>query len=300
MLFGRQPAFRAAALLGGAYALHRASTCKPVVPAELPPPALFSLQGRTALVTGGSKGLGKAIARGLAQSGCDVVISARSEPELQQALAEILEGTAARGQYVVCDLNDAAQAASLGPEVLRRMGRCDILVNNAGVSRPECIHGTPLTSRLAPLSEGGWQTTLQTNLSSAVTLTNALAPAMVARGWGRIINVSSIGGLGSSEGRTSYTATKAALIGITHTGALELGPHGVTVNCVCPGPFLTDMPKNAFSPQQLEGTAEKIPVKRWGQPHELCGPVLMLASEAGSYVNGAVLRVDGGLLSRAY
>jgi NAD(P)-dependent dehydrogenase (short-subunit alcohol dehydrogenase family) len=229
------------------------------------------------------------------------------------------------------------------------MGRCDIFVNNAGVSRPEAIHGTPLAERMAPLSESGWQTTLQTNLSAGVTLVNALAPGMVARGWGRIVHISSIGGLGSSEGRTAYTATKAALIGVTHTGALELGPcarspramsrmrppampcrphaprvalsadgaapcslivtllrgsrrcrHGVTVNCICPGPFLTDMPKNALSSEVQAGVAGKVPLRRWAEPHEICGPVLMLVSEAGSYVNGAILRVDGGLLSRAY
>ena len=115
-----------------------------------------------------------------------------------------------------------------------------------------------------------------------------------------IVHVSSIGGLGSSEGRSSYTASKAALIGITHTGALELGPHGVTVNCVCPGPFLTDMPKQALSAESKAGVAERVPLRRWGEPRELAGPILMLVSEAGSYVNGAVLRVDGGLLSRAY
>lgn len=123
---------------------------------------------------------------------------------------------------------------------------------------------------------------------------------MVAQQWGRVVHISSIGGLGSSEGRTAYSASKAAQIAVTHAGALELGPHGITVNAICPGAFLTDMPKNALSQEAKDGVAQRVPAKRWGEPSELVGPVLMLASEAGAYVNGAVLRVDGGLLSRAY
>ena len=138
------------------------------------------------------------------------------------------------------------------------------------------------------------------NLTAGVKLLNVLAPAMVANGWGRVVHISSIGGLGSSEGRTSYSASKFAQIGVSHAGALELGPHGITVNCICPGPFLTDMPRLALSEEVKAGVATKVPLRRWGQPEELIGPVLMLVSEAGSYVNGAVLRVDGGLLSRAY
>ena len=124
--------------------------------------------------------------------------------------------------------------------------------------------------------------------------------ARAIAGWGRVVHISSIGGLGSSEGRSAYTATKAALIGITHTGALELGPYGITSNVVCPGPFLTDMPRNALPQHVQDQVAAKVPLKRWGQPSELAGPILMLVSEAGSYVNGAVIRIDGGLLSRAY
>ena len=129
---------------------------------------------------------------------------------------------------------------------------------------------------------------------------NSLAPAMVAQGWGRVVHISSVGGLGSSEGRSAYTATKSALVGITHTGALELGPYGISVNCICPGPFLTDMPKKALPPHIRDGIAQKVPMKRWGDPDEIIGPVLMLVSEAGSYVNGAVIRIDGGMCSRAY
>lgn len=333
MLFISLRRAAAAAVFGGsaccrAFTSQQPAVTKPAVPDPTPPRELFSVRGRVALITGASRGLGKACARGLALAGSDVVIVGRNETELRTSLREIIDGTDVKGDFVVCDLSDPGQVAQLGPEVLRRTGRVDIFINNAGVSKPECIHGTPLTERLAPLSDSGWQTTLQTNLSAGVALTNALAPSMVAAGWGRIVHISSIGGLGSSEGRTSYTASKAALIGdartagpasrkhahrlrwcprrcarsagITHTGAIELGPCGVTVNCICPGPFLTDMPRKAFSPEQLAGAARKVPLQRWAEPHELVGPLLMLCSEAGSFVNGAVLRVDGGMLSRAY
>ncbi len=270
---------------------------------SLSPTALqncFRLDGRVALVTGGSKGLGKAMAHGLACAGCDVVISARSEAELSATAKEIAASCPGRRiEYIVCDLSDRAQAEKLASEVQSRMGRCDILVNNAGVSRPGTFHGADLPIKPMDM-EKHWDFTVATNLSSAVTLQNALAPGMVERKWGRIVNISSIGGLGSAEGRASYSATKAGLIAITNTAALELGKSGVTVNCLAPGPFLTDMPKKAFGIEGLAGVAGRVPVKRWAQPEELVGPLLLLVTEAGSFVNGATLRVDGGWMSRAY
>ncbi len=298
----------AAPVIGGAIwagerALCHASAApaKANTDASLQKPADFSLTGRTALVTGGSKGLGKAIARGFALAGADVVITARSESELRVALREILAGTSRKGEYIVCDLSDREQASALGPEVLRRMGRCDIFVNNAGISTPGTVHkGASVREPIPPMADSDWRASLDVNLSAGVTVVNALAPQMVERGWGRIVHVSSIGGLGSSEGRTAYSATKAALIGVTNASALELGPHGVTVNVVAPGPFLTDMPLTKLPPHVRETVAAKIPLKRWGRPEEMVGPLLMLVSEAGSYVNGAMIRIDGGVLSRAY
>ena len=266
------------------------------------PSALFSLEGKTALVTGGSQGLGKAIARGLALAGANVVVASRREVELKAALAEVTAGTHVRGQYIVADLGKAGEAERLGKEALAWAGgHVDVLVNNAGISSPGAIHkGTDATEGIPPMTLESWESTLEVNLSSAVKLTNALAPSMVQKGWGRVINISSIGGLGSSEGRTSYSATKAALHAISWAGAIELGPHGVTVNAIAPGPFLTEMPLTKLPKATIEAVGAKVPLKRWGEPDELVGPVLMLASEAGSYVNGAVLRVDGGLLARAY
>lgn len=273
------------------------TSCQPASDASIA--KLFSLEGRVALVTGGSKGLGEAIARGLAQAGCEaVVITSRSEGDLKAACERVRGDTVCTVEYIVCDLSEQQQAATLGPAVLSRFGRCDIFVNNAGVSSPGTIHKG--VKETIPNMDSSWDTTIATNLTAGVLILNSLAPAMVAQGYGRVVHVSSIGGLGSSEGRSAYTASKAALIGIGHTGALELGPYGVTVNTVCPGPFLTDMPRKALTAETQQAIASKVPLRRWGRPDEMVGPLLMLCSEAGSYVNGAVLRIDGGLLSRAY
>ena len=269
---------------------------------DAPPSSLFSLEGRTALVTGGSQGLGKAIARGLALAGADVIIASRREPELKAALSEIVEGTSVNGTFIVADLGKDGEAERLGREALKLSGsgRVDILISNAGISKPGAVHTGVDNKPIKPLDDGEFDRTLQVNLTSGVKLLNVLAPSMVANGWGRVVHISSIGGLGSSEGRSAYSASKFAQIGVMHAGALELGPHGITCNAICPGPFLTEMPLKALSKEVQDSVAQKVPLKRWGQPEELVGPVLMLVSEAGAYVNGAVLRVDGGLLSRAY
>lgn len=178
-----------------------------------------------------------------------------------------------------------SRARTRDPNLSPQFGRIDILVNNAGISRPE---------RIDSLTDANWSLTIASNLTSAVQLTHLLAPAMAERGWGRIINVSSIFGLVSYPGRTSYAASKHALLGVTKTHAVELGSSGVTCNAIAPGPFLTDMPKASFSEEQQQKVASAIPAGRWGQPHELAGACVLLASPAGDFINGATLVVDGG------
>jgi NAD(P)-dependent dehydrogenase (short-subunit alcohol dehydrogenase family) len=169
------------------------------------------------------------------------------------------------------------------------MGRVDILVNNAGMNAPQPID---------QVSDETWDRVVEVNLTAVMALTRALVPQMKARGWGRVIHVSSIMGQVSKEGRNAYSATKSALMGLARASALDLGPHGVTVNCIAPGPFLTDMPMSVLSDAEKKVFAERTALGRWGQPRELVGPVLMLCSEAGSYVTGQVLFVDGGYLAR--
>jgi NAD(P)-dependent dehydrogenase (short-subunit alcohol dehydrogenase family) len=253
------------------------------------PANLFDLTGRVALVTGGNKGLGKAMARGFAESGADVVIASRHEDELKTALDEILAGTGRRGAYCVTDVSVRGDVKKLAQFALDKMGRVDILVNNAGMNAPQAVDA---------ITDETWDRVLEVNLSSVMALTRELVPQMKERRWGRVVHISSIMGQVSKEKRNVYSATKAALIGMARASALDLGPHGVTVNCIAPGPFMTDMPMSVLSPAEKQVFADRTALGRWAQPRELVGPVLMLCSDAGSYITGQTLFVDGGYLSR--
>ncbi len=250
---------------------------------------LFDLTGKVALVTGGSKGLGKAMARGFAAAGADVVISSRNESELRSGLAEILQGTDRRGHYVVADLSRRAEADRLAKKALELAGRVDILVNNAGTNQPQPVD---------EITDEVWDRVLELNLSSVMALTRALVPQMKQRGWGRVIHISSVMAFHSKEKRNIYSATKSALVGFARANALDLGAFGVTVNCIAPGPFLTDLPMSLLSEAEKKAFGDHTALGRWGNPEELVGPCLLLASDAGSYITGTTLVVDGGFLCR--
>jgi 3-oxoacyl-[acyl-carrier protein] reductase len=252
---------------------------------------LFNLSGRTALVTGGSKGIGKAISRAYAEAGANIAISARHDEELKKAAAEIAEGLKVRVETFVSDLADREQATALGEQVLKKMGRVDILVNNAGSNQPQ---------NLVNITEESWDRILQLNLTSCMLVARSLAPQMIERKWGRIIHLSSVMALASNPGRGLYSATKAALIGMTRAHALELGPMGVTVNCIAPGPVATDLPMSILTPEQKQKFAELTAVKRWGQPIDMVGPALLLGSDAGAFITGNVIVADGGMLCRTF
>ena len=249
---------------------------------------LFDLSGRVALVTGGSKGLGKAMARGLAQAGADVVISSRHTEELEQALPEILKDTGRRGLIVTVDLSRRTEAERLAKTALEQMGRVDILINNAGTNIP---------SPIDQVKDEDWDRVIELNLGACMVLTRALVPQMKERRWGRVIHISSVLGLGSKIGRNVYSATKRAVIGLAQASALDLGPFGITVNVIAPGPFLTDLPKNLLSDAEKKAFAHRTALGRWGNPEEMAGPALLLASDAGSYITGEVLVVDGGVMA---
>jgi NAD(P)-dependent dehydrogenase (short-subunit alcohol dehydrogenase family) len=250
--------------------------------------SLFDLTGKVALVTGGSKGLGKAMGRGLAEAGADVVISSRHEAELRPALDEILAGTGRRGRFVVADMNCREDVTRLAKTALEQFGRVDVLVNNAGTNVPQAID---------VIKDEDWDFVLEVNLSSVMALTRALVPQMKERRWGRVIHISSVMGFISKAGRNGYSATKSALLGLARANALDLGPFGITVNCIAPGPFLTDLPGRLLSAVEKEEFAKKTALGRWAEPRELIGPVLLLATEAGSYITGETLVVDGGWLA---
>src|SRR5262245_13560649 len=253
------------------------------------PSNLFDLNGRVALVTGGNKGLGKAMARGFAESGADVIIASRHELELKAALDEILAGTGRKGAYFVADMAERDDVKKLARFAFEKMGKVDILVNNAGMNAPQAIDA---------ITDETWDRVVEVNLSSVMALTRELVPQMKERKWGRIVHISSVMGQTSKEKRNVYSATKAALIGFVRANALDLGPFGITANCIAPGPFLTDMPMSILSDAEKQAFSDRTALGRWGQPRELVGPVLMLCSEAGSYVTGQTLFVDGGYLAR--
>jgi len=252
---------------------------------------LFNLSGRAALVTGGSKGIGKAVARGLAECGANIAVSARHEDELKKAKAEISDGLAVKVEYFVADMLDRDAVKKLAADVLAKFGRCDVLFNNAGSNKPQPLVDT---------TEDAWDNIVELNLTSCVLLSKEIAPAMIKNKWGRIIYTSSIMGLASNPARGCYSATKAALIGMARAQALELGPHNITVNCLAPGPVATDLPMSILSAEQKKVFAERTAVKRWGQTIDMVGPVLLLATDAGAFITGNVILADGGILCRTF
>jgi NAD(P)-dependent dehydrogenase (short-subunit alcohol dehydrogenase family) len=252
---------------------------------------LFDLTGRVALVTGGSKGIGNAIARGLAQAGADLFLCSRSEEPLANAAEEIRSRTGKRVEYMAADMAVREDVKRVADLAAKRLGKVDILVNNAGWNIPQSID---------EIRDEDWQYLVELNLNNVMAMTRAIVPGMKERGWGRVIHISSIMGLASTPKRNAYSATKAALIAMAKASALDLGPSGVTVNCIAPGPIATEMPMSILSKEQQDTLAAKTAVGRWGKPDELIGPALLLASEAGSYITGACLVVDGGTLCRVF
>jgi gluconate 5-dehydrogenase len=246
----------------------------------------FSLRGKTALVTGASRGLGLAMAGALARAGARVVLAARDAPRLDEAVGQ-LRAAGADAHALAFDLTDEPAVLAAIPRLLERHGRLDILLNNAGV----CIWSRFLDSTLE-----AWRRTLETNLTAVYLLAREAARPMIAQRWGRIINVGSYVSVIGRERLQAYVASKHGLVGLTKSIAGELGRHGVTCNAIAPGLFLTEMAKPVTSnPARMRVFTDAIAIGRWGEPSELAGPAVFLASEASSYVNGHTLHVDGGV-----
>jgi 3-oxoacyl-[acyl-carrier protein] reductase len=235
-----------------------------------------SLEGKTALVTGASKGIGRAVAQSLAEAGASVVVGYRSGADEAEALAAELGGRA-----VQADVSDADEARRLVEEA----GDVDILVNNAGVTRDGLI---------ARMPDDDWRTVLETNLSSVFYTCRAVARPMMKRRGGAIVNVSSIVGLHGNPGQTNYSASKAGIIGFTKALARELGPRGVRANVVAPG-YVTTQLTTVLPAELQQAMLDNTPLGRLGDPEDVAGAVRFLCSDEAAFITGEVLLVDGGL-----
>lgn len=246
----------------------------------------FKLNGRRALVTGGSKGLGKVMAMALAQAGADVAVSSRSLSESQAAADEIARETGRKTFAAQADVASGEQVEELAREMERGFGPVDILFNNAGIN---------IRGGVAELKESDWDAVIDVNLKGPFLCAKAFGPAMADRGWGRIVNMGSILSVVALAGRASYAASKAGVLNLTRVLALEWASQGVTANAICPGPFATEMNLTLLNnPDLYKAFVAKIPIGRWGELHEITGAAVFLASEASSFMTGSALYVDGG------
>jgi NAD(P)-dependent dehydrogenase (short-subunit alcohol dehydrogenase family) len=245
----------------------------------------FDLSGRTALVTGGSRGIGRAAAQALAEAGADVVVASRNEASCRRAADEIAAATGRRAFAHACHVGHWDELDRLAEAAWRYTGRLDILVNNAGMS--------PLYDRVTDVTEELFDKVVGVNLKGPFRLTAVIGSQMAERaGGGSIINVSSVGGIRPQPDTIPYSAAKAGLNAMTIAFAHLLGP-AVRVNAVAPGRFLTDVSKH-WDPAQLRAASAFIALRRAGAPEEMAGAIVYLASDAASYTTGALLRVDGG------
>jgi NAD(P)-dependent dehydrogenase (short-subunit alcohol dehydrogenase family) len=246
----------------------------------------FDLAGQVALITGGSRGLGKAIAEALAGAGASVCLASRNLGQAQATAEELAATAHVRTMAAAADVSQVADVERLVADTLAELGPIDVLVNCAGAG---------LTGRSTDFSDEAWGTVIETNLSGAFYCCRAAGRHMVGRKYGRILNVASILGSVALPGFAAYAASKAGLIGLTKALALEWAGHGVTVNALCPGFFLTEMTAGIdANPDLRADVTRRIPIGRWGLEHEVGAAALYLASREASFTTGTCLFLDGG------
>ncbi|HEX6943971.1 MAG TPA: SDR family NAD(P)-dependent oxidoreductase [Gemmatimonadaceae bacterium] len=238
--------------------------------------------GRTALVTGASRGLGRAVAARLLERGASVAVNVRDQARADATVREL----GGRCVAIAGDLEDKSVVESLVARTLTEFGRLDILVNNAAL---------PFTTRFEQITPDEWRRAMEVNLTVPFLLTQAAVPAMKAQGYGRIVNISSTAGrMVSTLGGAHYTATKTGLLGLTRAAAKELGKYGITVNAVTPGMIDTELTRESANDEVLEQLAKGFPIPRLGTSLEVADVICFAASEAAGYITGATFDINGG------
>ncbi|MDR6227268.1 3-oxoacyl-[acyl-carrier-protein] reductase [Desmospora profundinema] len=245
------------------------------------------LSGKTAMVTGGSRGIGRAIAVALAEAGADVAVLFAGNREAAEQTASRIREAGRQAEMIQCDVSDAGQVNSAVKQVLEAFGRIDILVNNAGITRDNLM---------LRMKETDWDQVVDTNLKGVFLCTKAVTRPMMKQRSGRIINISSVVGLIGNPGQANYVAAKAGVLGLTKTTAKELASRGITVNAIAPGFIETDMTAQLGEEVQKE-LLDQIPLSRLGKPEDIAHAVTFLASDQASYITGQTLSVDGGMVT---
>jgi 2-deoxy-D-gluconate 3-dehydrogenase len=246
----------------------------------------FDLTGKTAFVTGASRGIGKAIAVAMAEEGADVALVARSADGLAETASDIT-AVGRKAVVIPADVTSQEAVAEAAAAAINELGRVDVVVNNAG--------GSNFMAEFRDMRLAGWEKLMRLNLDSAVYVCSALAGHLLDRGEGSVINVASVAGVLSSPLLAPYGAAKAALISLTKSLAVEWAAQGIRVNALCPGWTATDLNRNMWAdPDAGPATVATVPMHRWGTAEEMAGPAVFLASNAASFMTGQVLIVDGG------
>lgn len=247
---------------------------------------LFNLDGRVALITGGTQGLGFVMAQALSEAGANVVVTSRNKEKAISTANAIAQSTGTRTLGIEADVTASEQVESMVKSVVNDFGRIDILINNAGVN---------VRKPIEEFDEASWDLVQNTNLKAPFLCSRAVSPYMKEQRYGRVINVASMLGLVALPERSAYCSSKGGLIQLTKVLALEWANYNITVNALCPGPIATELNAAVLNnPEANQFFLNHIALGRWGRPEEVIGPIVYLASEASSFMTGSAMIVDGG------